>query len=495
MLGRRRILGLAVTNRSITAVEVVAEDGGGRSSRTGEFLFPGQGGLEEPARLGKALRQFLRREGFSASRCVIGVDASWLTAREKALPPGAGASVGQILSLMIEREYASDRKELAFDYALGPEAGDGQSALLVAAPQRIVAQLTTMAEAAGLRVAGITASVMALLGQGNEPAQADQLVLHLFGGGAELALRSRGALRMMRRLSLTVPTDRRPEQPPTTAWLQQLTDELRCVVALQPGELGQKEPQRQLLVWDETGRDWPQRWELSEQLALPVQVCRRPEGLAVDGAVSPAPGCPFSAAAAMALEAVRGRSPTVDLLHSRLSPRRALGVGRKAVWAAAVVLAIAAAAVVLALDWRSDRLEAAALDAKLQAMAGDLAGASDVIDKVSFARPWYDRRPSYLDCMRELALAFPQEGLVWAKSLAIEEDMRVVVRGNAVSEPAVLDVLDRLKANPKLADVQQLYIQADRQGREVTFAMGFTFLEPNRTWSSPNAKKRSSQQR
>ena len=78
MFGRRKILGLAATSRSVTAVEVVAANTGGRASRAAEFVFPDGVGLQEPVLLGKALRRFLRQQGFSASRCVIGMAANWL---------------------------------------------------------------------------------------------------------------------------------------------------------------------------------------------------------------------------------------------------------------------------------------------------------------------------------------------------------------------------------------------------------------------------------
>ncbi|HUS46703.1 MAG TPA: hypothetical protein VM098_01180 [Phycisphaerae bacterium] len=496
MFRRRKMLGLAVTGRSITAVEVVAANAGGRSSHAAEFVFADGAGLQEPVALGKALKQFLHKEGFSASRCVIGMEASWLTAREKTLPPGAGASVVEILSLMVEREYAADRKELVFDYALGPEAVGERSALLVAAPRRVVNQLTAMAAAAGLTVTGMTASTMVLAGSGDGPPEEDQLILHLYGGGAELAIRGRGGLRMMRRLPLTVPADGRAEPPSADGWLRQLTDEMRRVIALLPGGDLQEGAGRELLIWDETRLDPAVGRLLSEQLALPVRVCESPEGLEPGGTAAPPSGAQFSAAAAMALGALRGRPPAVDLLHSRLAARKTLAIGSKVAWAAAVVAALVVAGTVLALDWRSDRIEAAAMETKLNVMADDLAEAKDVIAKVTFARPWYDRRPSYLDCMRELTLAFPQEGIIWTTSLGVQEDMRVVLSGRAVSETAVLDVLDKLKASPKLSDVMPLYIrQADRQGREVAFAMSLTFIQSDETWSSPSAKKPLSRRR
>lgn len=501
MLRRRKMLGLAVTSRGITAVEVVAANGGARAARAAVFPFPDGAALQEPVALGRSLKQFLRANSFSASRCVIGVEASRLTAREAPLPPAAGDSAAKILSLVVEREFASDHSDLVFDYAVGDTEANGASALLVAAPRAILDQLTTMAQAADLAVAGVTSSALALAGVTNGAADRDQLILHIFGGGAELALRARGGIGMMRRLPIAVPADAGPAR-----MLSELADELRRVVALLPGGGGRGEASRELLIWDETGLKDDDCGVLSEQLGLPVTICQRLDGLELGGVARPAPGALFFAAAAMAQAGVCGRAPTIDLLNSRLSRRGRSGIGRKAAWAAGVAAAFVVAGTVLAVDWHYDRVEVAAMTTQYEAMAGDLAEAKAVIARVNFARPWYDRRPSYLQCMREVTNAFPQEGVIWATSLAIQEDVKVVpaiqegtkvvLTGKAVSESAVLDVLDRLKANPKLVEVKQLYLrQAARQRREVAFSMSFTFSQSGKTWSSPSAKESSSRRR
>ena len=496
MLRRRKMLGLAVTSRSIAAVEAVAVNGGGRARRAAEFVLPEGASLEAPAALGKALRQFLRDKGFVASRCVIGVETSCLTARQKTLPEGAGGSVAEILSLMVEREFASDRKELVFDYALQSDPAGQRSALLVAAPRQVLGRLGAMAQAAGLSVAGITASTMALASVTNGSGGGDRLVLYLFGGGAELALHAEGAVRMVRHLTVAVPAGKPSAAAPANGWLDDLASQLRRVVSLLPDEAAGAAG-RELLIWDDAGLGNAGCAELSHRLSLPARLCEHPSGVDAAAAEAASPGAQFSAAAALALGALRGERPAVDLLHSRLAPERHLAVGRKVGWAAAVVAALAVAGTVLALDWRSDSQEAAALKARLGEMSGDLDQARDTIAKVTFARPWYGQRMSYRDCMLELTRSFPQEGLIWTTSLAVQEDMQVVFSGKAVNESAVLDVLDRLKANPNLKDVKPLYLRESggRQGSEIAFAMSFTYRPTDAPWPLPNEKSSSSPRR
>ncbi len=53
--------------------------------------------------------------------------------------------------------------------------------------------------------------------------------------------------------------------------------------------------------------------------------------------------------------------------------------------------------------------------------------------------------------------------------------MGALVTGKSVSDTAVLEVLDRLKANPKISGVKQLYITpTGNASREVSFAISLS---------------------
>lgn len=472
---RRHILGLAVTKRSATAVEVAVAKGGARILRAAEFVFPDETDLKEPARLGKALKEFLQKERFTASRCVIGLDAARLTARQKSLPPGSGDSLAEILAIAIEREFASDRKELVFDYLAGAGAATMPSVLLVAAPRRSVEQLVAMAQGAGLTVAGVTSSTLALAASADGSPAAEHLMLHVFGGGAELAVRSRGNVLMMGRLSAPVPLEPGTDAASAAAWLDELSHELRRVAYMRLGEpaIGQA---RELLVWNETPLGPPVWDALAQRLAMPVRLCGPADGRGPADAASPPRVGQYSAAAVMALAAVQGRTLPVDFLHSRLTPRRHLTVGRKVAWGAGVAAAVVLAGAFLVVDTIQEEHDVASLDARLKENAAGIAEARDVVGKVVFARGWYERRPRLLDCLRELTLAFPAEGGIWTTGLSMHEDMQGVVSGKAVGESRVLEVLDRLKANPKFSEVKPLYLrEAGRGTREVAFAMSFRY--------------------
>ena len=426
--------------------------------------------------MGKALRQFLRKEGFSARRCVIGMEAKWLTAREKALPPGSEGSLDGILSIMAEREFASDIENLCLDYA-GPTGGDqGRNVLLVAASRRRVGQVQAMAEAAGLRVTAITSSTMALASSSAGSGVPERIVLHLMEGGAEVVVRSNGGLRMVRRFSLLAPGDHGAADP-AGAWLDNLAGELGRVMSLLPG--GETAGgTRELHLWNAAGLDEGVLAALAERIAPHARLCR--SDLELDWAsFSDRPQRDeIAAAACLGALGLQGRSGRVDFLHSKLIPPGKRLVGRKAAWVAAVTAAIVLAGAVLLLDWRKDLQAVNALDAKLKGMAARIAEAREVVDKTTSARSWYDRREKFLDCMRELTLAFPAEGRIWATSLAIREDMQVTLYGKAVNKEAVLELLDRLKDSAEVSQVRAQYLRESGKGRrEAAFAISLSYAE------------------
>ncbi len=488
MLSKRRILGLAVAGRSLTAVELVPLNGGAEASRAAEFAFPDGLGLHDPPRLGKALRQFLRDNGFGASRCVIGLDARSLTARDKTLPTGVGGQVRQVLSLAVEREFASDLKDLVFDYApAGDDGREAPSALLVAAPRAAVEQLTAMAQAAGLRVEGITSSTLALAaGAYGAPDGAEKLVLRVFGGGAELLTESAAGIRTMRPLPVAVADG----AGPANGWLERLIAELRRVVMLLPPPLPPGH-QRELLIWNEAGLDAGASDILAQRLSLAVTMESVPNGIHADGlGKGPLPG-QFCAASAVALAAIRGQALPVDFLHSRLSAVKKPLMSRQVVWAAVLAGVFVAAAAFLLWDWQQDRQKIARLQSQADGLKPSLVLANSVIDRTKLARTWHDQRPGFLECMKELTLAFPPEGRVWATHVTIKPEvekvrgavqvretgrLRVDVTGNAENGKAALDVLDRLKANPWMFNVQSMGTHsAGRTGREESFGLSFSY--------------------
>jgi hypothetical protein len=365
-----------------------------------------------------------------------------------------------------------------------------------------------VAQEAGLTVAAVTSSTLALaaatrLGGSSSfeestaashrarPIHSNRLVLYLSPTTVELSVQSGGGIRLLRRLPISPPVagsekvsgTLRLKVPDTFSNLDDLAGELRRVVALLPGSVanqsGDPEQALDLVIWNASGLAAEGVAGLiGDRLSLAGRLCQYPSDLEIaDGPASQAgrAGEP-AAAAALAAAGLNRQLLAVDFLHSRLSPRRKVTVGRKAAWAAALAAAVILPCLALFLAWRAQQGEVDDLKGQLDAMQPSIAAARDVVHKATFGRGWYDQRPRHLDCLRELTLAFPAEGRIWTTSLAIGEDMRVLLSGKAADQRAVLEVVDHLNGNPKFADVQSLYISEVGGGSpEWSFAISLRF--------------------
>jgi hypothetical protein len=181
------------------------------------------------------------------------------------------------------------------------------------------------------------------------------------------------------------------------------------------------------------------------------------------------------AAVAVAMAYARGR-PAVDFLHPRVGVRKAAGHKRMIVWAAFIAAACLIAVGAVLLDWQRDKRDIAVYTAQLEQMAPDIATAREIVDRVSYAGSWVSREPRFLDCLRELTAAFPEEPRVWATSLALNENGTGSLVGKATSETSFYQVLDNIKENKAFSEVKMIHIRdAGRDSREKEFAINFKF--------------------
>ena len=460
MIVSRTMLGLAVSEGAIEVAEVGLVSDRPAVLRGGRFVASGEAGPD-------ALRHFLKRNHFSTSRCVIGLEAGWVVAKEKLLPPASAAAIAGALSIAAERDFGSSAGEFVFDCTAPSESPAGTATLLVAASRQKLDDAAGVARAAGLTPLAATPSALALA-TATAVSTVERLVLCVCPEKAELVMQAGSRFRLLRRLS--APVAGQPER---------LASEAARVMSFLPAA-SESDGGRELLIWDAGyGLDTAAVDLLRERLAMPARLCRFPEDLGM-GASGAGGGPQTVQAAALAAAALARRPAIVDFLHSRLAPPRAARLSRYAKWAIAGAVAACAAIGGFVLDWLSKQDAIAALEAKLDGIKSDAASASEAIDNLAFARPWYGGRPRYLECLREMTLLFPEEGRSWATSIVMRDKGKVLLSGKSESEGAALEILDRLKASKGFVNVKSLYIrdaggssQGSGQGQDVSFAISF----------------------
>ena len=469
---RHATLGIAVQDKGLLLAEARPSDASGTVHEAAHMTIP-EGGL--PAVAGQ-LRAFLHEHGVHTKRVVVGVTARWVVCREMAVPPVDKAQLAGLLRIRAEREIAADVGKLVTDYARaegGPAEG---SVLLVAMLGEHLDQIKQMCEQAGLKLAAVVPTVMVLAA--SAPAPGCHVVLSLREDGTDVAILTGGQFRVVR------------DVPATDAG--SLSTEIRRMLAPMSGSSDQAAGR--VTVWGEPPEGLIA--QLAERLGMEVAPgqglpsARLAKGAAPAAVASEAPAAeaapaaaaapgPLAFAGAVAL-AMSGSNPAVrpvDFMASRLAEVRKFHLGRGVVWAVIAALIVIGGATALIVDWRLSANELAQLKKDNEARKPEIDKAQTVVDRVTHTRGWYDKRPPILDCLRALTLAFPQDGRIWTRSLALKDDMKCVVDGRSSDEGLTLQLRDALEKSPQFKDVKFLYVRGG-QGTDQTFqfSISFTFV-------------------
>jgi len=470
----RGMLGIAVDEGFMRVAQVRMSRRRTVLDRAAEFTFPEGVGLDDPAALGRALRAFLRRHHFTARRAVVGMPARWLLTREERLPRASGKTLTAMLRAKAEQAFSIATGELALDYALNGESETSLRALLVGSPARRVGQVAAAVRAARLRAVAVTPSIVALA-NATAAGGSSRVVLDVGRRSVEYAFVADGRPRAVRRLPVNL-DDNGKGPLPSDEQAGRFAASLRHALTLLPRDGEMAEPD-EVVVWDGAGFD-PEALGLpGEGLSASVTVESDISSLRIDVVSASMDDRParFAAAVALALTGAGRLETSVDFLHSRMAPARRTAPKKRLAWAAAVALALALFGASQYMDRRAEEESVNVLRQRLAEMRGDIDDARAVVERVAYARSWYDPSPQFLERLRRLTLAFPEAGTIWATSLAIREDGHAVLSGRSEDEKSVLAVLDRLKSTGAFSDLKLLY--ARRTGgrlRGVSFAIRFT---------------------
>jgi hypothetical protein len=410
----KKLLGLAVGERSMLIAEVAGAGDRPDVRQLAELTYPAGVSLDQPAELGKALAALLREKRIGTSDAVVGLPARWMVAAAKEVPAAAAdlETRASILRLEAEAEFSTELKDLVFDFVDTDRgrAVNGSSARSNGLADGDVAQIRGRGgrdvPGAKLNLVSVCPSAVAL-GQATSrgmPEADDSLVLFVGASGAELTAHrdaSPSALRHLRAAS---------SQPA-------FVSELRRAVSTLPRSRGTA--QRELVLWDGAGIDAD---ALGSQIGVSVRQGDLPAlGVNASTANRNGAGRAFAAAVALTLPGVRGEGMPIDFLHSRLAAPKARRIPRWAYLAVIAVVACVGLGIYAYTDLQNQQAELDNLNTRLTALKPQIQTAEAFVSRVSFAQGWHNGEPRYLACLRDLTSAIPDDGQTYATSLIVRE--------------------------------------------------------------------------
>ena len=470
--GSSRFLGLAVSDRGILAAQIHVSREQRDVGPMAEFVFPESLSWEKPEAVGKALRQFLRQHHFSAARAVVGLPARWLMAREKEVPPASAQLAASTLRLQAERDFPSDL-DLVFEYAGQCDPAKPSRVLLAAVMRQHLSRIIAMAEEAGLSLRAVTSSTLALVGAAG--GANDSLLSVVVGpDSAEMMLRSATAPRMLKHLPIsTSPQEQSNGHPPAS--LLAIGSEMQRAVALMPQD-GADGTAHSVFLWDGVGLTEDAAGALGQRSGLEVRVRGDLADLGVRPARTGGTASPrLGVAVALALTAARPERAEIDFLHTRLAAPKKRRVSRQTLLAVATAILIVGGIGWLWWDTNAQQKAYDADVAELDAQKPALKEAQAVADKVTYARGWYDSRPPYLGCLREVSAAFPMDNPIYATTFNFYQTGKGTINGKSPDQNTFLEIQKKLLANQNFTTSRAEMRDAGGRSRDVTFSLSFTY--------------------
>ena len=327
---RQKVLGLAVTDKSMLLAEVCAGSGDEpafKGTRLAEFPYPAGLTLESGEALGVELARFLKAARITARQVVIGIPAKWVVVKPKQVPPADTATIAESLRLQAEGDFSQALSELVFDYGGQTSTTEARQVLLMATPRKNIDQLLAVTNAARLEAVMVTPSA-ASLGWATGQATGDAMVLSLGEMGAEFAAQNGALPCALRHLGPA------PRDVPGPMFLSELRRTASTLPPNRPanGQAGVASG-RELVVYNGFSQDAQARQTIGESLGVNV----RAGDLAALGVTMPASAdvaianpAHFAPAVSLALAGMRSTAANeagaVDFLHTRLAPPKgALG--------------------------------------------------------------------------------------------------------------------------------------------------------------------------
>ncbi len=401
-----------------------------------------------PELVGREIRNHLDSAGVRERDCVVGVPLKWaLTARTE-LPPLPEADAASLLQLEAERNFPCDVATLQLATSRCPLSGGQQHATLVGIPSAHLTLLEKVLQAAKLRPASFSLGITALQPPAEEISNG-VLTLVIGENHVGVQITCGGGVAALRALEAAIETEgaRRALQTDLVA------RETRITLGQLPAEL--REAVRRVRIFGPA--------DLARQLADEMELRFEPMGLSVEvvsaysanefGAQLP-PEAPLSPAFSLAARWLLEQPPTFEFLPPKptaweqITAKYSSGKLQTIGAVAAGVLVIVGG-VFLFQQWQLARLQS-----QWSKMSAKVKELDALQQQILQYRPWFDDSFAGLSILRQLTMAFPEDGVVSAKTVEIRDGNVVTCSGVARDNASLFRTLNQLRSANGVNDVK-----------------------------------------
>ena len=393
-----------------------------------------------PELVGREIRNHLDAAGVRERHCVLGVPLKWVLMAHTELPPLPEADAASLLQMEAERGFPCDTTTLRLVNSRCPLTAGKQHVTLAGIPNSQLAALEQVLAAAKLKPVSFALGLAAL-----QPPAAENsngvLALAIGESTVSLQITCGGGVAALRALEGAIenPNGRPALLPDLVA------RESRITLGQLPIEL--RDTVKRVRIFGPR--------ELAQRLADEMEVRFEPMGLSVEvvTAYSPdefgvqlPPEASLAAAFSLAARSLAGQIPAFEFLPPKLTiieqfaAKYSSGRLRTMGAVAAGIVAIVGGMFLI------QQIQLWRLRSQWSGMSAKVLELQGVQGQIRQFRPWFDDSFHYLAILRQLTLAFPEDGAVTAKTIEIQAGNTVNCSGNARDNASLLATLAKLGA-------------------------------------------------
>jgi hypothetical protein len=419
-----------------------------------------------PELVGREIRNQLDAAGVRERNCVVGLPLKWVMTAHTELPPLPEADAASLLQLEAEKGFHADAATLQIADSRCSLPEDKKHVLLAGIPSAHIATLENVLAAAKLKPVGFALGIAALQSPASEKSNG-VLALTVGENNVSLQITCAGGVAALRALEGAV--ENVAGRPALVPGL--VVREARITLGQLPA--GLRDSVKRIRIFGPR--------ELAQPLADEMELRFEPLGLNVEivsayetnefGAQLPH-NAPVSAAFCLAARKLAEQPaafeflPPKPTLIEQFTVKYSAGRYRKATSVAAGIAAIVFAMFFI------QQIVLWHYRVKWHGMSAKVAELQGVQNQIQQFQPWYDGTFRELAILRELSLAFPEDGAVTAKTIVISEDKTVTCSGNARDYAA----LGAMTANlSKTEGVSALKLGPSRGKNPLQFSFDFQY--------------------
>jgi hypothetical protein len=413
--------------------------------------------------VGREIRNHLDAAGIQERFCVLALPLKWALTTQTELPDLPEDDLDEFLKIEAERGFHGDTSTLHYGISRWRDPAGKTHALLAGMPRGQLETLDKLLRAAKLRPVSFTPAIVAL----QEPlANANEGVLALAvgEGSVSLGIAAGGGITTLR----TIDGALENEGGRRVLHADLLARDLRITLGQLPEDLRKTIKSVRVFGPREFAQQLADELELRlESFGLKVDVVTRYRG--ADYGIALPAEVPVTAAISLGATILAGRKPAFEFLPPRVSPwqqamaKYSQGRLRMAVGAAGIIFLLVAA-IFLFQEWQLVHYRT-----KWNAMAGKVKELAAVQQQIHQYRPWFDETFRDLTILKQLTAAFPEDGIVTARTVEIRDLNTVTCTGTTRDHQSLLLVLERLRKTGNITDLKVDQIRGTKPPLQFTF--------------------------